>query len=88
MTSLVFPFDGNSLDADLHDLKVFTGVTALYFDTDINGPEMIVFDTFTFDVVSTPLPEPATPALLGLTLIGFACMRARREADTPNFGAG
>jgi len=87
MTSLVFPFDGNSLDADLRDLSAFTGITSLYFDTDLSGTDMIVFDTFTFDVASTPLPEPTVPAMLGLTLIGFARLRYRRQVDPTNLQA-
>lgn len=88
LTSLVFPFDGNSLDADLRDLSAFTGITSLFFDTDLSGPDMIVFDTFTFDVASTPLPEPTVPALLGLTLICFARLRYRRPVNTTNLQAG
>lgn len=79
VTALVFPFDGDSLDADLRDLSAFTGISALYFDTDRSGGDMIVFDTFTFDVANVILPEPAMPALIGLALIGFGVMRKRRR---------
>lgn len=79
VANLVFPFDGISTDADLRDLSAFTGITSLYFDTDLSGSDMIVFDTFTFDVATVAVPEPAMPALLGATLIGFGVLRKRRR---------
>ena len=80
VTNLVFPFDGTSTDADLRDLSAFSGITSLYFDTDLSGLDMIVFDTFTFDVATVAVPEPAIPALLGATLVGFGVLRKRRAA--------
>ena len=77
VTNLVFPFDGISTDADLRDLSAFSGITSVYFDTDLSGTDLIIFDTFTFDIVTVALPEPAMPALVGAALIGFGVLRKR-----------
>lgn len=73
-------FDGVSATFTLIDLSGFTDVTQIFVYSD--DPAGLGYDTFTFDVGDTVVPEPSSWALMiaGFGLVGGAL---RRRAATP-----
>lgn len=77
ISNLTFLFDGDSFDKDLIDLSGLSNISSLYFDTNRSGLDVMVFDTFSFDV--SAVPEPSVIALFGLGLTGLGLVRRRKH---------